>query len=616
MTRVGVVLLLVSLVVTLVAGLATRNLVKNLRDNSAELLDGTAAVPLSQGDQRSLYVTGGLVAPGEIVPTPVEDIRCTVDGPEGEVPVAHLSDEGQRVGVDNPLARFQVVGSFRADSSGEHTIDCSGLGVVVAPEVSPADGLLRVGGLMLGSLGVFGGATLALIGGVLLLVVRHGTDEEDDDGQDLDVSAQPPSEGADEWWEEETASPAAVPDGVEGPGDVAADVPEAAGPVDFDVVTEDDYVDLTDEELAALSDEEIAQLVESGAWSSSTRTARSCTIPPSTGMTAARSGGTPTADPDPGGRPSPGFVRGLPWTAQRRHHGSQRHRRTVAPVVLLRGGPMFRRMATAAAALTLAVPLAALPAVAGPPDGKGPPQERPDTSSRSVQWYLALGDSLAAGYQPGMGDDLDGGYVGHVLDGLRDNYAKTKLVNLACSGETSDTMIDGGRCSYPHGSQLDAAEQFLRAHKDKVSTVTIDIGANDVAGCVSAYLGDPTIDLQQCIDDGLGSVGTNLPLILDRLRAASPEADIAINTYYNPFVIDEALAAMTALPAASLNQHIETAALMWNVDVAEVAAAFGSDDQAICLLTWMCAARDIHPKDAGYEVMGDAFLEALGLPVE
>lgn len=271
MTRVGVALLLISLVVALVAGLATRSLLNNLRDNSAELLDGTATVTLAQGAQRALYVTGGLVAPGEIVPTPVEDIRCTVQGPDGEAPVAHLSDEDKRVGVDNPLARFQVVGSFRAGASGEHTIDCSGLGVVVAPEVSPADGLLRVGGLMLGSLGVFGGATLALIGGVLLLVVRHGTDEQDDDGADLDVAAQPPTEGAEEWWEEETVSPAAEPD-----PDAGADVPSPAAAPDgaaevaephpaFDVDTEDDYVDLTDEELAALSEEEIAQLVESGA---------------------------------------------------------------------------------------------------------------------------------------------------------------------------------------------------------------------------------------------------------------------------------------------------------------------------------------------------------------
>ena len=34
-------------------------------------------------------------------------------------------------------------------------------------------------------------------------------------------------------------------------------------------------------------------------------------------------------------------------------------------------------------------------------------------------WYLALGDSLAAGYQPGQGDDPTGGYVGGVLDAVR-----------------------------------------------------------------------------------------------------------------------------------------------------------------------------------------------------
>lgn len=272
---------------------------------------------------------------------------------------------------------------------------------------------------------------------------------------------------------------------------------------------------------------------------------------------------------------------------------------------------MFRRIATAAAALTLTVPLAALPAAAGPPDGKGP-VDRPDTSSRSVQWYLALGDSLAAGYQPGMGDDLDGGYVGHVLDGLQDDYAKTKLVNLACSGETSTDMIEGGDCHYGQGSQLAAAEQFLRAHKGKVSTVTITIGANDVAGCVSESLGDPTIDLQRCIGDGLLDVGTNLPKILDRLRAASPEADIAINTYYNPFVVIEELAGVTAGPAAALNGTIVRAADQPEVAVADVDAAFGYSNPArVCTWTWMCTAQDIHANDAGYAVMGQTFLAAL-----
>jgi hypothetical protein len=266
LVRVGAVLLAISLVVVLVGGLTTRSLLNNLQDNSAELLDGTATVTLAAGAERTLYVTGGLVAPGEDLPTPVEDIACTVAGPGGDVPVTHLSDQGKRVGLDNPLARFQVVGSFQADAAGEHTIECNGLGVVVAPEVSPADGLLRLGALMLGSLGTFAGVTLLLIGGILLLVVRHGNDdgdedEDEDDGYAVGGGAHPPSEGAEEWWEDETRSPAAVRS-VDGGRD--ADEPDATEDLAPDT-EDDDFVELTDEELAALSEEQIAELVASGA---------------------------------------------------------------------------------------------------------------------------------------------------------------------------------------------------------------------------------------------------------------------------------------------------------------------------------------------------------------
>lgn len=283
LVRVGAVLLAVGLVVALVGGLTTRSLINNLRDNSAELLDGSTTVSLSAGAERALYVTGGLVAPGEDLPTPVEDIQCTVTGPGGDVPVSHLSDEGQRVGLDNPLARFQVVGSFRADQAGQHTVECNGLGVVVAPEVSPADGLLRLGALTLGSLGTFAGITFLLIGGLLLVVVRHGTDDEDDDEDAVADDDAPPSEGAEEWWEDETRSSAVLLDAEaaatdlddgddadaddEDDDDTLGDEPDAGRQTsDLHVeLDDDDFVDLSDEELAALSDEEVAELVASGA---------------------------------------------------------------------------------------------------------------------------------------------------------------------------------------------------------------------------------------------------------------------------------------------------------------------------------------------------------------
>lgn len=255
LVRLGAVLTVISLVVALVSGWATRSLLDHLQTNSAELLDGTATVTLGEGAERTLYVTGGLIAPGELVPTPVDQISCTITGPSGEVPFESLADQGKRVGVDTALARLQVVGHFTAEEAGEHDLNCDGLGVVVAPEIGAASAIARLGGLVLGSLGTFLGLTMLLIGGVLLLFMRGPQDAEDD----LDDRAAPPPEGAEEWWEDETGPQLRV-SGHQDPS-LADDAGDDMG----EDAEEDDYVEVSEEELAALSEEQIQELVDSGA---------------------------------------------------------------------------------------------------------------------------------------------------------------------------------------------------------------------------------------------------------------------------------------------------------------------------------------------------------------
>ncbi|MDO5740039.1 MAG: hypothetical protein Q4P07_07810 [Ornithinimicrobium sp.] len=262
LVRVGSVLLALSLVLTLVAGLATRSLLNNLSTNAYEVLDGRGTLDLDAGSVRSLYVIGGLVAPGEDVPTPVEDITCMVSGPDGPVPVTHLKDQGKKVGIDTALARLQIVGSFTTRASGPHTIDCTGLGVVVAPELNPVTALLRIGGLLLGSLGVFGGATLLLIGGILTLIVRHGVSDDDDDDEGYDDQDQPPEGGAKEWWDE---SPGSAPAPDSSDASLEPTEPQTASARSLVDVDTDDYVEVSQEELDALSEQEIADLVRSGA---------------------------------------------------------------------------------------------------------------------------------------------------------------------------------------------------------------------------------------------------------------------------------------------------------------------------------------------------------------
>ena len=255
-------------------------------------------------------------------------------------------------------------------------------------------------------------------------------------------------------------------------------------------------------------------------------------------------------------------------------------------------------------------------------------------------YYVALGDSLAAGVQPlptGQSVPTDRGYVDDLDRQLSVNDAKLNLVKLGCPGETTASMIEGGICSYRHAdSQLDAAVRFLHAHHNHVSLVTIDIGANDVDGCVSGS----DID-QQCVADGFAAIGDNLPKIVGELRAAAPGVQIVAMNYYDPFLAawlngpaGQELATQSVQLATVLNNLEASAYAAGGVEVADVAAAFSSTDfetqvqlpgvpgtvplnvARICQWTWMCApppvGPNIHANDAGYQVIADTFAALLG----
>jgi len=82
-----------------------------------------------------------------------------------------------------------------------------------------------------------------------------------------------------------------------------------------------------------------------------------------------------------------------------------------------------------------------------------------------AQYYVSLGDSLSVGIQPdatGANQPSDVGYADQVYGALLPAMPRLQLVKLGCSGETTQTMIEGGICAYEKGSQLDEAVAFLR----------------------------------------------------------------------------------------------------------------------------------------------------------
>ena len=236
------------------------------------------------------------------------------------------------------------------------------------------------------------------------------------------------------------------------------------------------------------------------------------------------------------------------------------------------------------------------------------------------RYYLALGDSLAFGFQfvkfnanfPSEPASIfSTGYVDALAGMLQEIGPGVTTVNYGCPGETSLTFIQGG-CIYtaagfplhdPYdGSQLSAALEFLQAHRGEVSPITINIGENDLNGLralcggdVSCYFANGPLVLD--------NIATNVDYALSQLRAAAPDAEIITFTNYDVASLFDP----RFLPLAqAFNSVVISTAAASSVRVADVFGAFNSGPQpaTLCALTFVCTPlQDSHPTDLGYEVI-------------
>ena len=254
-----------------------------------------------------------------------------------------------------------------------------------------------------------------------------------------------------------------------------------------------------------------------------------------------------------------------------------------------------------------------------------------DVHDNGVRHYLSLGTSLAVGIQPdanGVNQLTDEGYADQLHDIIAPDYRKLKLTKLGCPGETTASMIAGGKCEYEEGSQLAQAVEFLHAHKDKVAVVTIDMGVNDVLAADCIDVATAAAD-RGCLLNAFNALAGNLVSILATLRyAAHPDTKFVAVNYYNTFLafwpLSEAGRAL-AVDSAQLAVALNYATLGpiydgFGIAVADVAAAFDSNNfdivpgtiyprnvLNICGFTWMCAGPpvgpNIHANRYGYGVI-------------
>jgi lysophospholipase L1-like esterase len=271
-------------------------------------------------------------------------------------------------------------------------------------------------------------------------------------------------------------------------------------------------------------------------------------------------------------------------------------------------------------------------------------------ATSTPRYYLALGDSLSQGVQPnvaGVSLETDQGYPDQLFAIERRRIPSLRLVKLGCPGDTTTSMLTGHgneanarffRCDKAGGSQLRAAELFLRAHHrpGEVALVTVDIGANDVDGCAG-----PGVNVGQCVTAGEASIKRNLPLILRGVKRAAPAGTVLVGmNLYDPILSGyfDASPSVRALAAASvaflnaINEQIAAANRAAGYKTADVAGAFRSYDATVsvpyngqlvpvnvatvCSWTWACTAPpsgpNIHANKNGYAVIAGAFARVIG----
>lgn len=258
----------------------------------------------------------------------------------------------------------------------------------------------------------------------------------------------------------------------------------------------------------------------------------------------------------------------------------------------------------------------------------------PAQTASKATYYVSLGDSAAAGFQPHGPSSR--GYADELHRRMKAKMPNLKLLKLGCPGESAETLQSGtgGPC---RGPQLKKAVGSLRTHRGRVAFVTVNIGVNDVLeACLTGPA--PAID-PLCVRREVPRVQARLASIIRTLKKAAPGVPIAGMSYWDPFLglwtfpdlpgVGMGLAVINNRSMQHLNAGLaatyqDGGALFADVagpeyfDIANfdrlVQTRWGTVPVNVaraCTWTWFCPGTrfqgDPHPTTTGYRVVADAF---------
>ena len=245
--------------------------------------------------------------------------------------------------------------------------------------------------------------------------------------------------------------------------------------------------------------------------------------------------------------------------------------------------------------------------------------------------YLALGDSVAFGYNPLL---VKAGLAGNpsVFVGYPDIVAQRlglSLTNASCPGETTGGFLSTAngqdyrclpyRAFFPlHVSystaQIAFALSFLTTHPD-TQLVTMDIGANDVFKLQTDICGGNAT----CISNGLLAVlqgiDVNLRTIYGELRNVAHYQGMIVTLSYYGLTYDAAGQAGTnALNAPIIDATLANGGIVasgFDAFEARALAHDGSSCAAGLLIVLSPGNCDVHPSPRGRNALAGAIVQAI-----
>lgn len=263
-----------------------------------------------------------------------------------------------------------------------------------------------------------------------------------------------------------------------------------------------------------------------------------------------------------------------------------------------------------------------------------------------VDYYVSLGDSYAAGYQPVASATAHRdthGFAYQVIPMAKAKGIDFTLRNFACDGATTATIIHQDGCSlsrpgpdtvsYAGQTQAAAADRFIARHPGQIGLITVSIGGNDILGCAAAAI------LVPCITYALTGMESNLRQLLSGLRAAAgPTVPIVGLTYPDVFlgfygskdpaqenlatvsepafehVLNPALSAQYAAAGATFIDVTKASGGYIPLTETEPSGPRGARPVAVadvCALTYFCRLQDVHPTTRGYALIARLIVATL-----